>query len=129
MKTLMLSVAAVPFLLMGSAQAKPPAVPACVVVVNPNRPFVVATQQRDREYRTYEQATEKAVTFLLKAGHGVVRLEALVAGEVLAMTFYSHGRAPVQTDRLSLTVRAPDGTYVEAACTGVDVALAAAQQP
>jgi len=92
----------------------------CVVLGTDNIPFRRATRQSDPEYSTIETASYKGVRFCLKAGHGVARLEAIIAKKLIASTFYSFGRDPKETDSLRLSVRAPNGKQVEAQCSNVD---------
>jgi hypothetical protein len=77
-------------------------------------------RQTDPGYRTLETASSKGVTFQLKVGHGVARLEAVVLRRVVASTFYSYGRDPKETDSLRLSVRALNGRQVEVQCSNVD---------
>jgi hypothetical protein len=93
---------------------------ACTVVGAESIPFQRATRQTDPGYRTLETASNKGVTFYLKAGHGVARLEAVVLRKLVASTFYSYGRDPKETDSLRLSVRALNGKQVEAQCSNVD---------
>jgi hypothetical protein len=93
---------------------------ACAVVGAESIPFQRATRQNDPGYRTIETASYKGVTFYLKAGHGVARLEGVVLGKLVASTFYSYGRDPKETDSLRLSVRALNGKQVEAQCVDVD---------
>jgi hypothetical protein len=107
--------------LVSSADASP--APACVLVDPKNTAFSASKERKDAEYETFEKAQSKRVVFYLRAGHGVARLEAWIRGKLVASTFYSYGRDPKQTDQLSLTVRAPSGALVEAACDGVDARI------
>jgi hypothetical protein len=95
---------------------------ACVVIQDngDNVPFSKATSQADHEYETLEVGAIHGVHFLLKAGHGVARLEAAVNGKLVAATFYQTG---VDTDSLRLDALAPNGTLVEAQCDHIDTKL------
>jgi hypothetical protein len=93
---------------------------ACAILGAESIPFQHATRQSDPGYRTIETASYKGVTFYLKAGHGVARLEAVVLRKLIASTFYSYGRDPKETDSLRLSVRALNGKQVEAQCSNVD---------
>ena len=93
---------------------------ACAIVGAETIPFQRATRQTDPGYRTLETASYKGVTFYLKAGHGVARLEAMVLRKLVASTFYSYGRDPKETDSLRLSIRALNGKQVEAQCSNVD---------
>ena len=86
-----------------------------------NRPFAAARDQPDREYATFEKATHRGVTFYLRAGHGVIRLEAWQGKKRLASTFSSSGRNPPAADSLTLEVAGPTGS-VEAQCSGIAAA-------
>jgi hypothetical protein len=106
--------------LASTFDAKAQETSACVVLGAESIPFQRATHQTDPGYRTIETASYKGVTFYLKAGHGVARLEAAVLRRLVASTFYSYGRDPKETDSLRLSVRAPNGKQVEAQCSNVD---------
>ena len=93
---------------------------ACVILGAESIPFQRATRQSDPGYRTIETASYKGVTFYLKAGHGVARLEAVVLRKLVASTFYSYGRDPKETDSLRLSVMVLNGKQVEAQCYNVD---------
>jgi hypothetical protein len=92
---------------------------ACVVIADngDNVPFSKATAQHDHEYETLEVGETHGVQFMLKAGHGVTRLEARVNGKLVAATFYQTG---IDSDNLRLDALAPNGTLVEAQCDHVD---------
>jgi hypothetical protein len=117
-----------------AAPRTPPAKPAatataCVIVNGPkgnNVAFTCTTalaktdKDSEREYAVAETASQDGITFYLRHGHGVVRLEAWVAGKRVATSFYSNGRDPKQTDQLHLELGAANGKYVEAGCHEVD---------
>jgi hypothetical protein len=121
-------------LLASTAAARPkptkppptkPLATSCSIVNGPggkNVPFERATElargdkEAYREYAIAERGTHAGVTFYLRHGHGVVRLEAWVGGKRAGMTFFP--LAQDSGDHLSLEVRDPKGGYVEAACTG-----------
>jgi hypothetical protein len=98
---------------------------ACVVIADngDNVPFTKATVQHDDEYETLEVGAAHGVQFLLKAGHGVARLEATVNGKMVAATFFQTG---VDTDSLRLDALSSGGVMVEAQCDHVDAKLAGA---
>jgi hypothetical protein len=102
-----------------TAQPEAARTSACVVVTEngDNLPFSKATTQHDHEYATIEVGTTHGLQFLLKAGHGVARLEAAVNGKLVAATFYQTG---VDTDSLRLDALAPNGQLVEAQCDHID---------
>jgi hypothetical protein len=93
---------------------------ACFILGNENVPFRRTSRQTDPKYHTIETASYRGVTFCLKAGHGVARLEAVIGKKMVASTFYSYGRDPKETDSLRLSVRASSGMQVEAQCSDVD---------
>lgn len=97
---------------------------SCVITgTEPTIYFKQATTQNDQEYYSIETATHQGVTFFLKAGHGVARLEAFINKKRTATTFYSYGRDPSETDSLRLEVLAANGKYIEAQCDGIDSRL------
>jgi hypothetical protein len=108
--------------------AKSPPAKACLIVNGPNDKnveFELATElakgdkEKYREYSVAERTTYQGITFYLRHGHGVVRLEAWIQGKRVASTFFPSGRDPAYTDHLSLQVRNLKGGYVEAACSDV----------
>jgi hypothetical protein len=118
---ILLIILLLPFALLASTfDANAQETSACAILGAESIPFQRATRQSDPGYRTIETASYKGVTFCLKAGHGVARLEAVVQRKLVASTFYSYGRDPKETDSLRLSVRALNGKQVEAQCSNVD---------
>jgi len=106
------------------AVANPKSGSSCVITgTEPVLHFEPAHTQRDREYYTIETAVYRGVTFFLKAGHGVARLEAWMGEKRLSNTFYSYGRDPQETDSLRLAVNSASGEEIEAQCGNVDAYL------
>jgi hypothetical protein len=105
-----------------TSSAAAPRTSACVVIADngDNLPFAKATAQTDHEYETLEVGVLHGIQFLLKAGHGVARLEAAVNGKLVAATFYQTG---VDTDSLRLDALGPSGKLVEAQCDHIDTKL------
>jgi hypothetical protein len=115
---------------VGSSEAQPKPTAkspptACLIVNGPsdkNVAFELSTElakgdkEKTREYSVAERATYQGVTFYLRHGHGVVRLEAWSQGKRIASSYFPSGRDPAYTDHLSLEVRNLKGGYVEAAC-------------
>src|SRR4051812_19177953 len=93
---------------LSEAQPKQPGAPAaprtssapataCLIVNGPsgnNVAFELSTEfakpdtEKDREYAIAERASYQGVTFYLRHGHGVVRLEAWIQGKRVASTFF-----------------------------------------
>jgi hypothetical protein len=95
---------------------------ACIVTTKGNVPFQVLGEQPDHEYATYEKAVSLGITFYLRAGHGVIRLEAWKDGQLFANSFVQEGNQPPYGDALSLAVRTPKGE-AEAQCIGINAAI------
>src|SRR5687767_2079877 len=100
---------------VGSSGAQPRAAPttACLIVNGPNEKnlaFERSTElartdkEKLREYSVAERASYQGVTFYLRHGHGVVRLEAWIQGKRVASTFFPSGRDPAYSDHLSLDI-------------------------
>jgi hypothetical protein len=102
----------------------PPAADAKCVLTGQgdNVPFTATSKNLDKEYAAVSSGTQKGVTFYLRYGHGVARLEAWVKGKLAASTFYRTGVDPKETDSLRLAVAAKGGE-AEAQCEGVDSLL------
>ncbi|RYZ89454.1 MAG: hypothetical protein EOP06_09330 [Proteobacteria bacterium] len=109
-------------LFCSAASASAPA-PACTLTTTANFPFHKSQQQPDSEYATLEAATSKGVFFYLRAGHGVIRLEAWRSGRIVAATFLQEGKLDVYGDALSLEIQTSKG-LVEAQCENVNAASA-----
>src|SRR4051812_47462553 len=62
-----------------------------------NVTFTPATKQADTEYRTFEEASLGKTEFLLKAGHGVTRVEAWTGGKLKA-TAWNHGEGSINLE-------------------------------
>ncbi len=99
---------------------------ACVTFdsKNNNVAFTKTNDQPDREYGSLEKAKSKGITFYLRAGHGVIRLEAWKNGKLLANTFAQEGNQAPYGDSLTLAVQTSAGE-VEAQCDGINAAVAA----
>jgi len=95
---------------------------ACIVTTKGNVPFQVSAEQPDREYATYEKAVSLGITFYLRAGHGVIRLEAWKAGQLFANSFVQEGNQPPYGDALTLAIQTSQGE-AEAQCTGINAAI------
>ena len=96
---------------------------ACVITTEGNVAFSKSTDQLDREYGTLEKAKSDGITFYLRAGHGVIRLEAWKNGKLVANTFAQEGNQAPYGDSLTLAVHTPKGE-AEAQCDGINAATA-----
>ncbi|WP_347358627.1 hypothetical protein [Bdellovibrio sp.] len=112
--SIVLSVA--PFI---NAQAAPI---ACMVTTNDNVPFKASKEQPDREYATLEKASSNGVDFYLRAGHGVIRLEAWKSGKLMVSTFVQEGNQAPYGDSLNLAIQTSMG-QAEAQCEGMNALL------
>ena len=72
----------------------------------------------DREYGTFESGTDGSITYYLRGGHGVVRLEAWEKGKLLAASWLQL-TASAPGDALNLDVRTGTGGSTEAQCLNV----------
>ncbi len=94
---------------------------ACSVIGKEGVEFTKSSKGPAEEYANYENATFKGITFYLRAGHGVIRLEAWKSGKFIAGAWTSGGNEPPHGDFLSLEVQTPQG-YVEVQCDGINAA-------
>lgn len=118
MKTFKLALTAIvlslaPFV---SAQAS-----VCTITTNETS-FKASKEQPDREYATLEKGSANGFDFYLRAGHGVVRLEAWKSGKLVVNTFAQEGNQAPYGDSLNLTLQTPAGP-VEAQCEGFNALL------
>jgi hypothetical protein len=67
-------------------------------------------------------AASNGITFYLRAGHGVIRLEAWKNAKLVASTFIQIGNQAPYGDSLSLAVQTSDGE-AEAQCEGVNASV------
>lgn len=117
MKTRLILVAAL-LALAGPAQA---ADVACTLVTDKgdNIAFQKSSERLDGEYATYEKGKIDSITFYLRAGHGVIRLEARKAGKLLATAWVQVATQGQDGGTLNLDVRASSTYSYEAQCENV----------
>ncbi|PWU13839.1 MAG: hypothetical protein C5B49_14045 [Bdellovibrio sp.] len=91
----------------------------CVITgTDPVLHFVKSKKRLDDEYETIEAVSYKELSFYLRAGHGVARLEAWNGERILANTFY---RVERDTDSLRLAIYdSSSGEEIEAQCDNLD---------